>query len=151
MGVVQRNGLVVVSYQKISKIDLHDKNPRIRSRNSFTIEVEEYIGALLERVERNLSAYGINFQGGIKGGSFEGRGIGGRYYVDGREITKEECDLPTSDAGKTCTDSSQCESGCFTDHLGATSGKCGENTVIVGCGLIFVENGKTSGGALCAD
>jgi len=84
---VQRNGLVVVSYQKISKIDLHDKNPRIRSRNSFTIEVEEYIGALLERVERNLSAYGINFQGGIKGGSFEGRGIGGRYYVDGREIT----------------------------------------------------------------
>ena len=74
---------------------------------------------------------------------------GGEWKTFGLR-TKEECDLPTSDAGKTCTDSSQCESGCFTDHLGATSGKCGENTVIVGCGLIFVENGKTSGGALCA-
>lgn len=57
------------------------------SKNSFTIKTEEDIGALLERIERNASAFGVNFQGDIVSGEFNGRGISGRYSVHDREIT----------------------------------------------------------------
>lgn len=87
MEAVQKNGLVVVSYKKISEVDLHDQNSKIRSKNSFTIKAEEDIGALLKRIERNASAYGINFQGDIMHGKFWGKGISGKYRVNGQEIT----------------------------------------------------------------
>lgn len=48
------------------------------------------------------------------------------------------CLLPTSDAGKSCTDSSQCESECVR-------GKCYEWSRYKGCGIM------TQGKDLCAD
>lgn len=62
---------------------------------------------------------------------------------------KEECNLPTSDGGKKCTDSSECDGSCIGEREGVTSGKCSDRTIVKGC-YPFVENGKASG-ILCAD
>ncbi len=63
------------------------------------------------------------------------------------------CDWPTEDAGKACTDGSQCESACFyyvkTRQLipeGEVTGVCAESTRL-GCGVIRVHNGKPISGA----
>ena len=46
----------------------------------------------------------------------------------------ETCYLPTSDAGKACTDSSQCESGfCVTQDESAIEGTCYFAMPISGC------------------
>ena len=87
MKALQKNGLVVVSYGKINEVDLHDENYNIKNRNSFTIKTEEDIETLIERIERNALASGINFQGDMISGSFDGKSISGKYIINGQEIT----------------------------------------------------------------
>jgi hypothetical protein len=74
---------------------------------------------------------------------------------------QEVCNLPTTDAGTTCTDSSQCQSACVAEltqqqfddafRKGAiieTSGTCAAWQILVGC-IPFVEDGKVS--IICID
>lgn len=49
---------------------------------------------------------------------------GGRWEVLG--FSGIGCNWPTSDAGKPCTDSSQCESWCFARRLGGFENPTGE-------------------------
>lgn len=60
----------------------------------------------------------------------------------------ESCNIPTSDAGKICIDSSQCESSCIGENKDSSSGKCSEWKIVVGC-YAFVEDGKAD--VICAD
>lgn len=57
---------------------------------------------------------------------------------------KEQCNLRTSDSGKTCTSSTQCEGDCISDILKSSanpiSGKCSEFKIVVGCRFYF-DNG----------
>jgi len=57
------------------------------------------------------------------------------------------------DAGKSCTDSSQCKGGCLYDHQRSNGnqvfGKCKEDNNNFGCSM-FVKNGKRAGG-MCVD
>ena len=74
-----------------------------------------------------------------------------------RKVGKRQrfaCILPASDAGKACTDSSQCEVACVSPSLsaqpaGEVTGQCQATTHRFGC-RAFVENGKV-GPALCID
>ncbi len=67
--------------------------------------------------------------------------LGGKWGVFGL-IREERCILPTSDAGKSCTDSNQCESACI-------GYKCYQwNPVPGGC-YDFVENGEIK--PICID
>ena len=61
----------------------------------------------------------------------------------------EKCNLKTSDSGKTCTDSSQCEGSCLGESVSSRSGKCSSFRITVGC-YFFVNEGKVEG-QLCAD
>ena len=65
----------------------------------------------------------------------EKNGIWGRQ--DGRGRVKG-CNLPTSDAGKTCKDSRECESACVSDKV---TGKiqCYGWKIFKGCGKIVSE------------
>jgi hypothetical protein len=80
-------------------------------------------------------------------------GIGGQW----RPICmmgKPACVVAYKDAGKSCTDSSQCSGRCITGSTGAkpetpTTGICTANSDPCGC-FQLVENGK-AGYALCAD
>lgn len=74
----------------------------------------------------------------------------------------DQCNLPTRDAGSTCSDSSQCEGRCVAD-LSQTqrnqitqsktpikaTGKCSPWRITVGC-LAVVESGQVNG-ILCID
>lgn len=75
---------------------------------------------------------------------------------------REECNLPTSDAGTACSDSSECESLCLAELSKAdqeritrdkaiiqTKGKCAAWRIVVGC-IARVENGQVKG-ILCID
>ena len=75
--------------------------------------------------------------------------------------TEKSCNLPTSDADKECSNSSECEGSCIAElskddlikvEKGTTvhtNGKCSAWKIIVGCHP-FVENGKVTG-ILCVD
>lgn len=75
------------------------------------------------------------------------KAVGSTWWV--RDSTgRGSCDWPTKDAGKACTDGSQCESACvyyvktreqFPD--GDVTGVCAESRHL-GCGVIRVHNGK---------
>lgn len=75
---------------------------------------------------------------------------------------RAECNLPTSDAGAICSDSSECESLCIAELSKAdqervtrekaiiqTKGKCAAWRIVVGC-IARVENGQVKG-ILCID
>ena len=75
---------------------------------------------------------------------------------------REECNLPTSDAGVVCSDSNECESLCIAELSKAhqervmrdkaiiqTKGKCAAWHIIVGC-IPRVENGQVRE-ILCID
>ena len=61
----------------------------------------------------------------------------------------EKCNLKTSDAGKICNDSSQCEGSCLGNSTYSKSGKCSDWRITVGC-YYFIYDGKVDG-MLCAD
>ena len=73
---------------------------------------------------------------------------GGTWGRQGLSV-KEQCNLPTADGGKTCTDSSQCEGPCFGKEVGATSGQCSSWTINKGC-YAPMYNGVATG-ILCED
>lgn len=52
------------------------------------------------------------------------------------------CNLRTSDAGKICTDSSQCEGICLAENENSKSGKCSETESVLGC-VFEMTNGKS--------
>ena len=75
---------------------------------------------------------------------------------------EEECNLPTSDSGKTCSNQDECEGACLADlsqkeedkiikqkEVIERKGKCTSWLINVGCGA-HVNNGKIDG-ILCAD
>jgi hypothetical protein len=75
---------------------------------------------------------------------------------------RDECNLPTSDAGQICSDSSQCEGACVADLSRAdydrvaknkviilSTGKCTPWRIVVGC-LAVVTDGKVNG-IMCID
>ena len=61
----------------------------------------------------------------------------------------EVCNFKTTDAGKSCTDSQQCQGSCVTEDANATSGNCTDWKIIEGCHAIF-HKGKSSG-IVCLD
>ena len=72
---------------------------------------------------------------------------------------EEVCNLPTSDAGKICSGSSECEGSCIADLSSEdyqkaqhenlyTNGKCTRWKMTVGC-LAFVEDGEVQN--ICVD
>ncbi|MCX6695605.1 MAG: hypothetical protein NTU61_04855 [Candidatus Altiarchaeota archaeon] len=79
-------------------------------------------------------------------------GIWGRMGLS----PSESCNLPTSDAGKTCSDNSECEGMCIAElsplnqaRLGKgeyvkAKGKCSERRKNVGC-LAMVQEGEVRG------
>lgn len=85
--------------------------------------------------------------------------LGGRWGTIGLQ-PEEECNLPTSDAGKECSDWGDCEGACIADlsqedleeapeGVVHTKGKCSASKIVVGCHA-FVEDGKVYG-ILCVD
>ena len=55
------------------------------------------------------------------------------------------CNSRTADAGKECTNSSQCQSICLAESMEETSGKCSEFEVLGdGCGWFEVINGEVA-------
>lgn len=89
--------------------------------------------------------------------------VGGRWGRHG-ELVEEFCILPSSDKGKYCTDSDQCEGDCiaeltpeerrklideFGKHILPKTGKCSQWQQTFGC-YPFVENGVVDG-ILCLD
>ena len=64
------------------------------------------------------------------------------------------CVLPTSDAGKACTDASQCQMSCLVVNPALkpgskATGQCSDSTNVFGC-KTYVKNGKVEG-TLCID
>ena len=78
-----------------------------------------------------------------KGGSISTAGLAARPH----------CVLPTRDAGKACTSSSQCEAGCIATERYApganATGRCKESTEPFGC-QARVEDGKAQP-VICVD
>lgn len=78
---------------------------------------------------------------------------GGRWGRFGL-MEKEQCNRPTTDAGKECSDHSECESDCVTEDAvpagTEVTGKCFEWTVTLGRCLNGVKDGKAQG-VICAD
>jgi hypothetical protein len=78
---------------------------------------------------------------------------GGTWRAVGM-LRQELCDLPTHDAGKPCTGSSECESVCVApagaDLTKPVTGACYRSFVLVGTCLARVENGRVES-AQCAD
>lgn len=77
---------------------------------------------------------------------------GGRFGRTGR-MPLSNCNLPTTDGGRLCTDSSQCESMCLaelTDQqkralesgltVAGVTGKCAEWSIVVGCNSIVQDD-----------
>ena len=55
------------------------------------------------------------------------------------------CNIKTNDAGKKCTDSSQCEGNCIAKTINDTSGVCTDFKELGdGCGWFVLINGKAS-------
>lgn len=61
----------------------------------------------------------------------------------------ESCNLPATDAGKVCTDFSQCQGTCLGESLKSTEGKCTDWVRTGGCQSIL-KNGKVEN-IICLD
>jgi len=72
-------------------------------------------------------------------GNWSRRGLGGLL----------SCSLPTSDAGKVCRNSFECQSYCIADERWANEGKCYHETATVGRCLYYVNKGIVS--SVCTD
>ena len=61
-----------------------------------------------------------------------------------------KCNMPTTDSGKACTDSHQCEGICAGQNAKAVSGMCTSWKITSGCYFV-INKGKPAGGTLCFD
>lgn len=81
------------------------------------------------------------------------RAHGGSWKKVGLAGT-EECDLPARDAGRACSDDSECEAACITNDKtpagSPATGHCFPRTTLTGQCLNRVRGGKALGLA-CAD
>jgi hypothetical protein len=59
------------------------------------------------------------------------------------------CILPTTDSGKSCLDSSECEGVCLAQNNNLKDGRCNAWTNHKGCGIIVSEQGKRK--VVCVD
>lgn len=64
-------------------------------------------------------------------------------------IQKEYCQYPAKDAGKSCTDGSECSMGKCISYTGKIPGECKRYENVFGC-FSFVTKGQTKG-TLCVD
>ncbi len=71
---------------------------------------------------------------------------GGAWGPQGR-LQMAMCDLPASDAGKPCTDSSQCQGLCLVSDT-SSMGACSPRTVNFGCYDIMADGVKMT---ICID
>lgn len=71
-----------------------------------------------------------------KGGEWQRRYIG--YF----------CNYPANDAGKSCTDGSQCAGDCIVEEPGVKQGRCSDYQVVYGC-TTLMKDGKALG--ICID
>lgn len=65
--------------------------------------------------------------------------------------TKEECNIPTLDAGKECKSQDECEGCCIAHRSGKrhiNEGECSSSKIVRGC-LIFIDHGKNQ--EVCVD
>lgn len=100
----------------------------------------------------SLSSVASNFYGNERAKCELG---GGQFRPVGRR-RHPICTTPFSDAGKQCTDSTQCKGGCFLEgwriaptEESAAKGICRRDNSPVGC-FIEIKKGRTQPG-LCAD
>lgn len=77
---------------------------------------------------------------------------GGSMQPVGR-MQRSTCVIPFADAGKACTDKSDCQGACIAEGnleaQGAVSGQCQKTNVQFGC-FAKIVNGKATG-AICVD
>ena len=71
---------------------------------------------------------------------------GGAWGPQGRAQT-DMCDLPAIDAGKSCTDSSQCQGLCLASATPST-GACSPRTVNFGCHDVMADGAQMG---ICID
>ena len=64
-------------------------------------------------------------------------------------LKKNGCNEPTSDKGKQCNDSSECESACVNDRTSPTGGRCHGFHLFFGCGKRVASGGHVA--ILCID
>lgn len=76
---------------------------------------------------------------------------GGQWMDDRRAgfLKKNGCNEPTSDKGKQCNDSSECESACVNDRTSPTGGRCHAYHLFFGCGKRVASGGHVA--ILCID
>lgn len=125
-------------------------DPTDFSKNTFTIYSNEFMikeeQALIPQTKESCEA---------KGGQW------GKWGLKPPEAPAT-CNLPTTDAGKECSGSNECEGACIaelteeqkdmlnkTDEPVYTKGQCSSVNIVVGCHA-YVINGKVEG-ILCAD
>ncbi len=64
---------------------------------------------------------------------------------------RKACRIPTTDAGKTCRDSSECEGGCIAPSQSSRRGTCSAFNLYWGC-QFYLDNIRKAGQlALCVD
>jgi len=77
------------------------------------------------------------------------KSLGGEWGDPSHDIGKIGCNLPTKDAGNSCTDGSQCDAGlCVTETPTSTAGKCPSWKMNTGC-INILGNGKNA--VICID
>jgi len=64
--------------------------------------------------------------------------LGGKWGAIGL-FPEEVCNLPTSDAGKVCSDAVECEGSCLAETATAVEGKCTPWTITIGCRTFMFE------------
>lgn len=64
-------------------------------------------------------------------------------------LKKTGCNEPTSDKGKICNDSSECESACVSDRSSPSGGRCYGYRFFFGCGKRVASGGRVA--ILCID
>jgi len=64
------------------------------------------------------------------------------------EACEKRCDLKTTDSGKRCTDSNQCQGSCVASGESSTSGKCAAYVFTFSC-YYYMQSGKAR--QICVD
>lgn len=95
----------------------------------------------------------IVLAGGVPGDQLSCEKLGGSWGRFGL-MKIDQCNLPTTDADKVCSDSSECEGVCFTDAPvpkgTKTNGQCFHKTITLGTCLNLIHDGIAQG-QVCED
>ena len=107
----------------------------------------------METLESQLKKMTLSQQAESLKTSVSCKAKGGRWEKTGK-LQKESCILPTNDAGKSCTDSKQCQVACISlkENIQPETqviGQCHDSTHKFGC-RTYVTDGKAEA-TLCID